>query len=80
MSQYKDLEEQADAFLADHDPYYRDRRRNKSRRIEFSYLTKSQMERVKSIEIPISALSQGELEECLKKNLESNFRDVKEGK
>ena len=71
----RELEEMADAFLADNDPLWRDRRKRKSRHYESPYLTKQQLDEVRNREIPFSSLKDGQAGQCAENGCEvDNFR------
>lgn len=75
MRRKKNLEEMADAFLAEHDPFYRDRRRNKGRRTSYSYLTRQQYDLVRRREIPLSCLGEKQAAKCADQNMDTiNYR------
>jgi hypothetical protein len=72
------LEEAADEFLTTHDPFYRDKRRNKGRRVSYPYLTKQQLDEVRNREIPFSSLGDNQAAQCASHNCDvSNYREAK---
>ncbi len=70
-SQEKTLEEQADEFLANHDPFFCDRRRNKGRRMAYPYLTPQQLDIVRKKEIPFSNLSDNQANQCVNRGCDT---------
>lgn len=60
----KELDEMTEQFLADNDPYYRDKRKRKARKYEHPYLTKQQAQFVNSHEYPFSSLSLKQIKQC----------------
>lgn len=74
------LDEMADQFLADNDPYYRDKRAKKGRKEAYPYLTKTQLEQVKVKEIPFSNLHKGQAARCVDKDCDlENYREPNDG-
>lgn len=67
-----DLERQADELLAQD---FQDKRRNKTRVIEFPVLSPSQLKRRTSMEIPYSNLSNKQRLECRIKHLDYCLRE-----
>ncbi len=64
----KTIEEQADEFLRQNDPFYRQRSRNKCRKLEFSYLTRQQLRGIEKCEFPFSSLGKKQISQCESQN------------
>lgn len=71
------IEEMADQFLAENDPYCRDKRAKKGRRVDYPYHTKTQLEQLRLREIPFSNLHKGQAARCLDRDCDlENYREV----
>lgn len=57
MSRLRRDEDNADKWLREHDPYYKDRDKNKKLRLVYLYFTPEQERRKRETEIPISNLN-----------------------
>lgn len=58
----KRKEDEADKWLREHDPYYTDKKRGKSKRYKYPYLTPDQELQQKRKEIPISSFREIDLD------------------
>lgn len=68
---WAELEEEADAILA---PYLKDKRKNKNKVQEYPILSRYQLKRIRSQELPISNLSQKQMDNLERKQVEGPGR------
>ena len=66
-STWAELEEEADKILA---PYLKDKHKNKNRVQDYPILSKYQLKRIRSKELPISNLSRKQLDNLEQKQVE----------